>query len=279
MNVPPPSLWDNLDLERGLDHLAKLQMEEALVQLNRALNSSINREDTQKTIDATQYWQPKIAGALASKYSPDIAGLLSDFGKFLFIPRLSGFRKSLIGFIADCEMEKRETDFSEVQTIFDLLLQSKNFKKAEHLMLFLIKRHPQKGDLLYFLAQAQWLKGEKGKAKKSYLMALLKAPGSALADRIEYKELRKIVEQSGFALAPAHGWIQGILPLYSSPDEISAQDESHQMALNGYYHLLQAHRSLEKNDTKSSVYHRKKLKEETPELYKAYFEMLEKRGK
>lgn len=277
MDELQPSLWDNLELERGIEYLNKLQIKEAIQQLNVALRSSINREDTQKAIDAAKYWQPKIARALKRKDSPDIEYLLSDFGSFSFIPRLYGFRQNLLGFIADCEMKKPDAPFTEALPIFDLLLKLKYFEKAESLISFFIERHPQKHDLRYFLGQVQWLKGEKGKSRRNYLMALLNAPGGVRPDRIEHSGLRNIVEKSGFVLAPAYGWIQGILPLYSSPEEITALNNVHQKALNGYFHLRKAHISVEKRDTKASIYHRKKLKEETPELYEAYFEMLQKR--
>lgn len=265
------TIWDNLHLIIGLDHLSKLEMDAAVEQLNMALNKgTIQKEDAQLALEVAKYWQPRIQSDTAPSKT-----LLSDYLAFTFTPRIHGFQKKLLCFIAEKISNEHTSDLRTVETVFDALLTLKDFTAAEK---FAASLHfPEKQKQLYLLAQAQWHNKGKGKANKTYVQALLLAPDDLAMNRIENTDLKTVITQFGAEMAPAYGWIKGIVPFVACKAEIQAHNESHQTALDSYHYLQQAHSCLKNNDTKAATIYRKKLLETAPQLFEAYFEMLKSR--
>lgn len=269
MTATQASIWDNLHLEQGLHFLGDLQMEDAIRQFNLALRGVCELADTQKALEAAQYWQNRLQSP-----TTDPASLLKDYKAYAFTPRMSGFKKNLLQWIADNIAQQEAVSFATIETAFDQLLMIKDYLKAETYMSTFIERYPEKRQLPYLLGQAQWLNKGKGKANKTYVAALLQAPDQVLMDRIENDALKKIVADFGPEMAPAYSWITGLVPFVSCQDDLPAQYPQHRKALKAYRLLQQAHRCVQNGDRKGAMPYRKQLKEEAPELYEAYFKLL-----
>lgn len=286
MPVQQLSLWDNEALETGYRCLNALEWEEAILQFNEALQGGIGEmESVQKLITASQYWQARIqhtpgsqvhSGAAAS-LSQHIAGLLADYSHYSFTPQMAGFKKALLGHIVGLLHHETDMDLNDMETAFDLLLGIDDFQTAEDLISHGIKQHPEKRLLLYLLAQAQWLNGNRSDANNNYVRLLFYHPDKVMDNRIENKKLKELIHSCGPEMAPAYGWLRNILPFVPPADEIPACDEEHDKAIKSYRLLREANRSMNNNDMKSYVQYRKQLKELTPALYEEYFNLLKQR--
>jgi hypothetical protein len=76
-------------------------------------------------------------------------------------------------------------DLKYMETAFDLLLSIDDFQKAEDLVSHSISQHPEKRLLLYLLAQAQWLNGNRSNANINYAQLLLCRPDKTLVNRLQ----------------------------------------------------------------------------------------------
>lgn len=286
MPVYQPSLWDNIALETGYRCLIALKLDEAIRQFNEAMGSATgDRESIHTGLAACQFWQTRIQqleepvtplGNTVSR-SRYMAVLLEDFSHYPFTPVIRKFKKALLNYLADRIIREADTDVKNMETAFDLLLGIGDFQKAENLVSQYKRQFPENPAFLYLLAQAQWLNGNKIKAKSNYAQALLYHPDQFSARRIEPGPLKKLIESYGPAMAPAYGWLLDILPSISLAAEVKTHDTEQDHAIQSYRLIQQADESLKKNDMKSSIHFRKQLKEKAPALYEEYFNLLKRR--
>jgi len=277
------SLWDNEALETGYHCLAALDLEEARLKFNEALQSGIGeKEQIQGLIAACDYWQTQLQRVsipvthyiTQENHSEYIAGLLFNYKHFHFTPQMARFKKAILIHIADFMYEVEDTDLKNIETAFDLLLETGDFQKAEDFISQYVSYFPQRQLLLYYLAQAQWHNGNRSEANNNYVWLLLHYPDHVLINRIENKRLKNIIDSVGPAMAPAYGWLRNIVSFASLSDEIHICDEKHEKALKCYRLLQEANKSLQKNEMKLGIYYRKQLKALSPELYEEYFNWL-----
>ncbi len=286
MTTQQLSLWDNEALETGYRCLAALELEEAIRQFNKALQAGIGEmESVKKLIGTCKYWQARIQhspraqahiGATAD-LSQRIAELLADYIHYSFNPQTARFKKALLGHIVDLLHNEADMDLKDMETAFDLLLSIDDFQKAEDLVSHSISQHPEKRLLLYLLAQAQWLNGNRSDANINYAQLLLRHPDKTLVNRIENRKLKELIHSYGPAMSPAYGWLRNVLSFIPIDDEIPACDEEHAKAIKSYRLLQEANISLNNNDMKSCINYRKQLKALVPALYDEYFNWLKER--
>jgi len=269
-----PSLWDNEALESGYRTMADLKLVEAVQYFNEALQAGFGgRETTQEAIDACYYWQPRIKknveiNALA------ITNFLADYKQYPFSRLMTGLKKALLRYFVDCMSQQANLNWDEMEIAFDLLLGLKDYQKAGSFISFLISQNIEKRYLLYFLAQAQWLNGQKAASNDSYILALLHQPDKSFIERIENKKLQSLINSYGPAMAPAYCLLFGIVPVVPVVNNIEFCDEEHAKAIRSLYLLREANKALANNDRASIINSRKQLKAENPALYGTYFNVL-----
>lgn len=277
------SLWDNEALETGYHCLATLDLEEAKLKFKEALQSGIGeKEHIQNLIAGCEYWQTHLqqeSGFVTHSNSTEshseyIAGLLSNYIHFHFTPQMARFKKAILVHITGFMHAVEDMDLKNIETAFDLLLETGDFQKAEDFISEYLSYFSRRQLLLYYLPQAQWLNGNRSEANNNYAWLLLHHPDHTLINRIENKKLKEIIESVGPAMAPAYGWLRKVLSFVSLSDEIPACDEKHEKALQIYHLLGEANKSLQNNDMKSGIHYRKLLKILSPELYEEYFNWL-----
>lgn len=269
MTATQATLWDNLHLEKGLHFLSVLQMDDAIHQFNLALRGPYGLEDARKALEAAQYWQTRIQAETMT-----LETLLKDYQDYPFTPKINSFKNNLLQWISDNIRQREDISFNLIETAFDELLALKDYLEAESFITFFIQRHPEKQQLRYLQGQAQWLNNGKGKANKTYISGLLFAPDKVMIDRIKNDALKKIIIEFGPEMAPAYGWIRGLVPFVKGNNDVPACNAHHQSALKAYRLLQQAHGCVQNGDRKAAMPYRKQLKEEAPELYEAYFKLL-----
>jgi tetratricopeptide (TPR) repeat protein len=277
MSVRQLSLWENVALENGYRRLAILNFEEAISQFNEALKGPGEKTTIQKTIETAQFWQGRIKPSTKSLSSDGIKNLLKEFTAYPFLPQLSRFKEVLLIYITDLIYKEGCKDLHLVKTTFDQLILLKVFQKAEDLILYALEHHPKKHELLYFLAQVQWLKGIQAEANGNYLRALLYYPDVNYFDRIENKQLKALTEIHTPGMVPSFAWVEGILSFITLKDEIKPFNELHEKGIKCYSLLQKAEETFKKDDIKSSVQCRGELKSIAPDLYQKYFDLLQQR--
>src|SRR5699024_1134892 len=104
--------------------------------------------------------------------------------------------------------------------------------------------------------------------------ALLRNPCRVPYDRIEYDGLLTLIENEGAEMAPAFGWVRGILPLVPLPDEIEICSDVHRKATDCYRLLKLADQAAINNNRSKRLEYRQKLYEQAPVLYEEYFSLL-----
>lgn len=277
------SFWDNEALETGYRLLADLKLEDAKLQFNKTLQAGIGETSSvKKLLEACEYWQARL------KYSPEnndagssseqIDSLLTSFVHYPFTPQMNVFKKSMLAFIVSLLHKEGMMDLKSMKTAFDLLLASGDLQNAEVLILQCINQHPGNRMLLYFLAQVQWLNGNRSEANNNYATLLLYYPDKVEFSRIENEKIKALIDSHGTPMAPAYGWLHNVLPLVSLPDEIEIYNDEHRKAIECYRLLLTSNKALLNNERKLSAQYRRELKALAPELFEEYFKWIEKQG-
>lgn len=265
-----PTLWDNISLESGYRCLSELRFGEAIAHFEKAMEILFERKAVLEAMEAARYWQPQIEHA-----QPGLSGqLIDNYKSFSFAPLLKKFQRQLLFFIVDNLSGQRELRKRLVEAAFDLLLEMKEYKRAELFISACIGRYPQIVDWLYLIAQAQWRGKLKSDATVSYLTALLYRPVNIPMHRIESDEIKNLLAQYGAAMSPAYAWIKGIAPFIPFDAEPVTGGGMQNDALKIYLLLRMAHQCFEKNDLKSAIAYRRQLKELNPKLYADYFAAL-----
>jgi hypothetical protein len=271
------SFWDNEALEKGYRCLDTLELSEAAIYFKEALVTAISEMDCQQLITACEYWQPRIeySSADGGNRQEKISALLADYRHFSFSRQMDHFKKALLTHTVNLFFKQAGIDLNNLEVAFDLLIEAGDFQKAEELASFPISQHPDP-QLLYMLAQAQWLDHKRTEANNNYVMLLLCYPQKTILKRIENKKLCELVVEYGAAFAPVYGWLRNVVPYFLPPEKVEIYDDDHRKALECYCLIRDANKALGKNDTNSSTLYRKKLKLLMPSLFHEYFNWLQR---
>lgn len=276
------TLWDNEALETGSRYLTELKFEAAKLKFNEALLAGIGeRSFVEDLIEACDYWQvqtgylPQPHDAVGSLENID--SLLTAFDRYPFTPQMNLFKRALLTHIVSLLKIETKAGIEYIERAFDLLIEIGELENAEALVLFFLNQQSENNLLLYYLAQVQWLSGDRGEANMNYVWLLLHDPTQVAFGRIENKRLQHLIQTHGAAMAPAFGWLQDVVTIISLTDEnIKIYDDEHRKAIECYRLLLEANHAMKNKEMKLSVSLRKQLKSLNPELYAEYFAWLQR---
>jgi len=288
MNEPQLPLfdWVTTVMSEGYRKLAAFQFDEAEEHFRDVHQADQGgEEEVDKALSASSFWRSLVE---QNRENPDTFSadkIYEELRRYEFgnMPGLLQLKKALLEYIADC-LISGDRFYIHIngrgsETVTDLLMELRQYKKAEKLILHRIEHHPDDVQIRYSLAQIQWLSKQQGEARKNYARALLHDPCQVPLHRILYQQLNNLIEGVGTEMAPAYGWVRGVLPLVLNRQEVTYCSGTHRRAVDCYRLLYQADKALKKNDLDSCVEHRKNLKAEAPELYDEYFALLTKRHK
>jgi len=275
---------ETLILSEGYRCLSAFRFEEAKRFFNDVLTSdsdpeSGDRKAAKRALKLGKYWHPLV---LQKKTEPSLFqesnSLYREFREYNFanFPGEQQFRQALLLMITDqmLEMGRFYTGVGSV-TVSDLLMELGRHKKAEEVVHQQMEVQPDDHQLYFILGQIQWQNRKKGEAKKNYTRGLLHNPCGSPSERIVFRELKKLIESEGPEMAPAFGWVRGVLLLIPPPDVVNFCSTDHRHALGCYRLLWQADRAVRNRNSEACVEYRKKLKAEAPALYDEYYALLQ----
>ncbi len=276
------TLWDNEALETGYRYFSCLRLEEAKLKFLEALRMNLGgKDELEEAIKACDCWLPKINYSQKNSENNNLSNkadlLLNKFTNYPFTSRMKEFRRALLVHIGSILSAECQMDLNNVEITFDLLIDAGKLEEAEALILRGKSQYPENHKLHYMQAHVQWLNHEISKANQVYVWLLLHYPREIENNRIQNKELQKLIDRYGAPMAPAFGWLYNVLPLIPFPVEVETNDDEHRKAIECYRLIHAANKALTDHDIKSSIQHRKRLKELSPDLYEKYFEWLNQR--
>lgn len=272
--------WQNEVLAEGYRQLAAFYFEEAefvFLQLREKYVSS--DPEMEEALICTRYWE-KVFKELDKAGSADSVSLLYDEISGFHFKNTWGqqqFRSALIHHLIGLMQRYNIFYVNGRTTLSDLFLQLKEYKKAVQILSEQVSAAEQENRLRFRLAQAQWKMKEKRDARRNYALGLLINPVSVPLEFLECGETSDLLRSRGPEMAPAYGWVFGILPLVKPPDNISPGNDTHLKALTCYRFLIKAEKASIHDDPDATVEYRKALKESDPEFYKEYFSLISKR--
>jgi tetratricopeptide (TPR) repeat protein len=139
---------------------------------------------------------------------------------------------------------------------------------AEHHLRVVLERLPENGRLHGYLADALWMQGRAEIAGAAYARALLLAPHGVAAESMRNQPLAAVIREYGPALAPVHGFLQGILPLVKLETPPATREAK-------VYELLrQAEQARRLGHHQAMVTARRDLKNLAPDVLRDYLEWL-----
>lgn len=184
-----------------------------------------------------------------------------DFGS---APGMYQFKNALLEYITGRMLEADLFYLDDGKTVSDLLLELHHYEKAEKAVIREMGKHPGDHRLNYFLAQILWRNNKKGEAKKILAKALLCDPCQVPSARIEYKDLHTLIRNKSAEMAPAFGWVRGILPLVPLPEGIKSCSEAHQKAIESYRLLYLADQAAINHNRSKRLEYRKNYTHKRP---------------
>ena len=161
-------------------------------------------------------------------------------------------------------------------TIADLFLLAEKPDYAETEILKYLKKNEATAYIFSRFADVQWILGKFVESKRNYTKALMINPNEIQFQEIKNKDLLEVIKKHSAEMAPAWGYIYGLLPMIEF-NEINKYCDITKRGLHAYYLLLMAEKLTKQKDFKQTIDFRKLLKEKEPELFAAYFELLKKR--
>jgi len=274
-----------LILSEGYRNMARFRFDEAKRFFDDVLKSGPNPEDSeaaQRALKLCGNWQPLVSQAISTEPSlfGDSTILYREFRAFDFTntPGEQQFREALLLLIINRMLDTGCFHTGEGGiTVADLLRDLGRHKKAKETIRKQMEGRPDDHYLIYCLAQIQWSLKNWGEAKKKYALALLHDPCGLPPERVEYKELTTLIQNEGPEMAPAFGWVRGVLPLVPPPDGANICSGAHRHAVECYRLLWRADRALRRDDIDARVEYRKKLNAEAPALYDEYFALFKRK--
>ncbi len=235
--------------------------------------------ETEEALFCTNYWKKVFDELESTSRVKAIPFLYKETNRFNFSNTWGQqqFRSALIRHLISLMQQQNMFHVNDQVVLSDLFLQIGQTDKAEEALTGQLSTNQQDNNLRFRLAQIHWLNGLKGEARRYYALGLLLNPASVPRLFLECDETADLIDKYGPEMAPAYGWVFGMLPLLRLPDEISVSGDSHRKALDCYRLLRKAEKASKGGDMDECVKYRKAMKEASPELYDEYFALISKR--
>lgn len=273
VNINQPTLWDNLDLESGLNCLNNLKFDKALNYLSAAQDGPCNKKNIKSLQEATKFWKTKVEHLQENKNI--CFSVLEDWKNFPFVSELKKLEIKLFEVITKIFLKLNNVDRNRIEELFDLFLSLEMYEKAISFIKFYTQQRFKEFGYHFMLAQALWMFGNKKEANDIYNRYLLLCiPVNVPVKRIENKQLKNLINKHGSQFAPAYAWINGITSFIET-DNIHTADFSNE-GLSCYNFLQKAHKHFKNNNLNEAIKYRKKLKACNAILYDAYFDLIQK---
>ena len=272
-------------LAEGYRCLAGFKISEAVQYFHDVLDrmgsepDSFEQEEARRALETCKDWQPLVLQNNHGKpdflvHSDEIYKKFSDYD-FANFSGIRQFQNALHRAITKRMLETGHFYIDkENKTCADLLMELGRHKEAEELVLLQMEREPEDNHLYYCLAEIQWKSNKQGEAKKNYARGLLYDPCRLPDSRMVYKKLSDLIDAEGPEMAPAFGWVRGILPLVYLRNDLESCSNTHRHAMDCYRLLWSADKALQKRNMDVCFEYRKELKAKAPSLYDEYFSLL-----
>ena len=270
--------WQTEQLATGWRYLANFDFNEAEKTFGAVQQQHKDDEEAKFALKLCMEWKTNFEECCKTDNSKQASYLFSVWDSVMF-PQSWGtqlLKKSVLQKIIDIAKANNIFQINNNVNIADLYLKDEKYELAEMELIKHFSANEKTAHLQICLANIQWTLGKTQDAAKTYLNVLITSPDEIYADKIWNKTLSKIVDKYGSEMAPAWGWIHRELPLLEFPNF----DEPEKINKKGvfiYYLLFMAEKLAKQNNFKQIIAIRKTLKENDPELYDFYFDLLKRR--
>lgn len=274
--VYQPTLWDNLEFNKGLLLMEKLNLSDAVLAFNRSLENPLT--DTVLAgglIKTCKYWQHRVEGLpITSDPTKEIRRFINDYSNYTFTAHEKNLRCNLLKYFAAFVPESGIEEPIIIENIFDLIMDIRLFQAAEDFARQMAEMYPDDITLQYLYAEALWETGKRAKANNLYTVLLVSFPESVKIIRIKNEPLVRLVKEYGAAMAASYAVSKGILEIVALPEDISVGGPAHQKALRCYLLLKEMQTNTENQNQKGVLQGRKELQKISPKLFQEYFRRL-----
>lgn len=266
------SLWDAVDSQIGYNALCSLDFTKAENHLTQALKSGTEDKNfVQNALALCRDWQSMVEDGFASL---DDSGFLKIFTTYPFKPDFKSFKEALLKNAAEVLIgENRMTD---PDTFFDELLKTELWESALDLIKTQLGSNPADSYYHYYLGQCYFRMGRTHDAHQHYSLALWLHPDERFKHRIESPRILTLLENVGIYKAYIAGVLTNQLLRPSSPTDMKGINEEHDRSIQFYRHLQQAENAAMRNDKKSELSARKKMRDADEELFSYYMRLKER---
>ncbi|WP_028317786.1 hypothetical protein [Desulfobulbus elongatus] len=263
--------WDLLETGKGYACLAQLDLAEARSRFARVLEARPAHPAATAGLQAVRYWEQAFRA---------VAALQGERAVALFWKRLQAFsfgsgevdrelRASLLARLQQMMAEEGIDYLPPDLCLGYLSLQLGDAIAAESQLRTLIETVPGEGLLYGYLGDALWRQGRREIANGVYTIGLLRDPERLSAHVPCNARLAAVIAAYGAAMAPVHGFLEGILPL------VELEESSATEAVRIYGLLRRSERARRRRDHAAMMAARRELQNLAPEVFTAYLRFVQ----
>jgi len=262
--------WDLIAVGKGCASLARLDFNDARSRFAGVLNDLPGHVEALRGMGDLQFWEDVFREM--EEMTPEfVPGFLWE--KIIGFPfensenhqtlRLNLLRRLL------ALLDDRPTFYAPPDLCSGYLhLLLAEYTAAEACLREVLRTLPENGRLQGYLADALYMQGRAEIAAAVYATALLLAPHDVAVESMRNRPLVAVIEEYGPALAPVHGFLQGLLPLVEQGKEpVSREALACEL-------LRRAEQARRLGHHRAMVAARRDLKKLAPEILHDYLEWL-----
>ncbi|MGF1669442.1 MAG: hypothetical protein ACFCU6_03265 [Balneolaceae bacterium] len=272
--------WQNETLAKGYNKLAAFSFDEAEVIFTEIKMRYMSTDtEVDEALILVNYWRIFFEQIEDKSVEHQIRFLHEEVSRFRFSKTwgMELLRAALIRHVIGLMRQRGEFFITEQVALSDLYSEVNSIKMAEQVLTRQLSLDERDNNLRFRLAHIMWHNGLKGEAKKHYALGLIYNPVLVPRRYLSCSEISELINRHGPEMTPAYGWVDGIIPLLHSPEDIPAMNDAHRKALACYRLLTKAERASKNRNIDGCVEYRKELKKSHPGFYEAYFTLLSKR--
>lgn len=265
--------WDLIEAGKGYNSLARLDFPAATSHFSRVLTAFPHHQEAGSGLKLVRYWEQTLQ---------DLESKDTESGAVLLWQRINDF-------VFPCSepgQALQRTLFRQLLAMLEeaqlfwippnlcagwLHLQLGDHVAAENHFRRQIQSAPGNGRWYGRLADTLWLQGRKELANGVYVAALLLDPYRVAVDTLCHRELAEVIAEHGPALAPAYGFMKGVLPLVAQEVTIPTAET------RIYDQLRRAELAMLEDNHEAMVASRRELKRLSPAVFTEYLHHLHSR--